>query len=155
MRHKRRILSGLLAEIAFAGLPLLIVLMVLLRYERGDHIWSAPEWAFGAAILFGQALVKFMTGLAHGGKAAHGPVALAITLIIVLGLAPSLLVLTLILMAREGSPVQPAEVATGLCVAQIVWFLAAAATYVMFGAVGEAWREQPQTAVSTVARIDG
>ncbi len=149
MPNKRRILSGLLAEIAFAALPLLIVLMVLLRYDHGKHIWAAPEWAFGAAILFGQALVKFMTGLAHGGKAAHGPVALAITLIIVLGLAPSLLVLTLILMARESAQSQSPEVATGLCVAQIVWFLGGAATYVVFGAVGEAWREKPQPAIKT------
>jgi hypothetical protein len=143
--NRRRTIAGLFAEVSFAALPLLIVLMVLLNYRHGDHIVWSPEWSFGAAILFGQALVKFMTGMAHGGHAAHGPVALAITLIIVLGLAPSLLVLTLILMDLEADPRrQPAD---WLSVLQVVLFLCAAATYLVFGAIGELWRHEEKIAV--------
>jgi hypothetical protein len=136
-----RPLTGLFAEIAFGSLPLLIVLMVLSQYHRGADIIEAPEWSFGAAILFGQALVKFMTGVAHGGRAAHGPVALAVALILVLGLAPSLLTLTLILLAREAVPARQPD--DWLSVLQLVLFGASAMTYFVFGAVGEMWRHQP------------
>src|SRR5262245_26855876 len=115
---RRRVVAGPFAEVSFAPLPLLFVLMVLPNYRPGAHIIWSPEWSFGAAILFGQALVKFMTGMAHGGHAAHGPVALAITLIIVLGLAPSLLVLTLVLMDLEADPRR--EPAGWLSVLQVV-----------------------------------
>lgn len=135
---RRRAFAGLFAEVSFAGLPLLVVLMVLLRYCRGGDVIASPEWSFGAAILFGQAVVKFSTGVAHGGHAAHGPVALAVTLIIVLGLAPSLLVLTLILMDTEAVPER--HPATWLGVMQVVLFTASAVTYCVFGMIGEIWR---------------
>jgi len=134
---RRRVVAGLFAEVTFTALPLLIVFMVLLRYEHGDQIARSPEWSFGAAILFGQALVRFMTGVAHGGRAAHGPVALAVALIIVFGLAPSLLALTLILMDSEATP--PQEPAAWLSVLQVVLFMVGAATYFVFGAIGELW----------------
>jgi hypothetical protein len=143
---RRRVVAGLFAEVSFAALPLLIVLMVLLNYRHGDHIIWSPEWSFGAAILFGQALVKFMTGMAHGGHAAHGPVALAITLIIVLGLAPSLLVLTRVLMDLEADP---RRVPAGwLSMLQVVLFLSGAATYLVFGAIGELWRHEEKPTVA-------
>jgi hypothetical protein len=144
--QRRRVFAGLVAEITFATLPLLVVFIVLLRYDRGGHIASSPEWAFGAAILFGQALVKFMTGLAHGGKAAYGPMSLAAALIIVLGLAPSLLVLTLVLLDLEAAPGQ--EPARPLPAAQVALFLLSAATYFVFGAVGEMWRHRGTVAVA-------
>jgi len=112
--------------------------MVLLRYARGGDVIGSPEWSFGAAILFGQALVKFSTGVAHGGRAAHGPVALAVTLILVLGLAPSLLVLTLILVDTEADPKRDPD--TWLGVMQVVLFIASAVTYCIFGMIGEMWR---------------
>ena len=135
---RRRAFAGLFAEVSFAGLPLLVVLMVLLRYARGGEVIASPEWSFGAAILFGQALVKFSTGVAHGGRAAHGPVALAVTLILVLGLAPSLLVLTLILIDTEADPRRHPE--TWLGATQVVLFTVSAVTYCVFGLIGEIWR---------------
>src|SRR5262245_61927004 len=135
---RRRAIAGLFAEVSFAGLPLLVVLMVLLRYARGGDVIGSPEWSFGAAILFGQALVKFSTGVAHGGRAAHGPVALAVTLILVLGLAPSLLVLTLILIDTEAVPKREPD--RWLGVMQVMLFTASAITYCVFGMIGEMWR---------------
>lgn len=93
------------------------------------------EWAFGAAILFGQALVKFMSGLSRGGAAAAGPVAFATALVIVAGLAPSLLVLTLTLIAHESGQ-SPAR---WLQISHVVLFVTAAAVYLALGTVGEMW----------------
>src|SRR6185295_11488878 len=111
--NRRRVFAGLFAEVSFTTLPLLIMLIVLLNYEHGEHIVQSPEWSFGAAILF--------------------------------GLAPSLLVLTLVLIDMEAIPRR--EPAEWLSVLQVVLFLLGAATYLVFGTVGELWRHHETIAV--------
>ena len=132
-------LAGLVAEVAFAILPLLVVTMVLLRAERSYKVFAAPEWSFGAAILFGQALTKFMVGLARGGDAASGPVALTVALVVVFGLAPSLFVLNAALeMAEAGK-----FLGVGMQASQVVLFSLGAIVYLLLGVVGESWRHLP------------
>src|SRR3712207_7620614 len=67
--ERKGIPAGAAAEVMFAVLPLLVVAMVLLHKEHSTALLASPEWSFGAAILFGQSVVKFMTSLARGGKA--------------------------------------------------------------------------------------
>src|SRR5262245_43996850 len=111
MTERGRVLAGLVAEVCFGVLPLLVVVFVVLHSGHPRAIVASPEWAFGASILFGQGLVKFAVGIGRGGSAATGPVALALALLIVLGLAPSLLVLMMVLESVEAKK----EVATWLC----------------------------------------
>jgi len=136
MSERNRIFSGLAAEVAFAVLPLLVVLFVMIDMNRFPSIFESPEWSFGAAILFGQSLVKFVSGLARSGAAAIGPVALAVSLIVVFGLAPSLLVLTMTLLH---SPEFSGHPGRWLQVLQVVLFCGGAVSYVLLGTVGEAW----------------
>jgi hypothetical protein len=133
---RRQAAASLSAELAFTLLPLLLILMVLFHAGRPADWWSSAEWSFAAAILFGQALVKLMTGLSRGGQAAAGSVALTVALILVFGLAPSLFVLTHVLIANEGAH-QPAF---WLRAAQIVLFVIAALAYLALGIIGETWR---------------
>lgn len=135
MSKRSRIFAGLAAEIVFTILPLLVVLMVLLHAHRATHFFGAPEWAFGAAILFGQTLVKFVSGLARGGSAATGPVALLVALLVVFGLVPSLFVLyiTLEMLVAQHEP------GRWLQISQVVLFLGAVAMYLVLGTVGETW----------------
>jgi hypothetical protein len=138
MTHRARrshILSGLGAEVAFAVLPLLVVLMVLVYTTRPCEFLSSPEWSFGAAILFGQGLVKFVAGLARIGAAAPGPVALVVTLVVLLGLVPSLLVLTMTLNSAETKD----HVESWLRISQVALFLLSAPTYLLLGTLGEEW----------------
>jgi hypothetical protein len=136
-----RILFGLAAEVAFAVLPLLVVLMVLIHSRRSAHLFASPEWSFGTAILFGQALMKFISGLARGGEAATGPVRLIVALVVVFGLAPSLMVLTMTLQSSEAQ-IDPA---IWLQIAQVLLFLAAAIMYLLLGTIGEAWSKNRVT----------
>jgi hypothetical protein len=128
----------LAAEVAFAVLPLLVVLMVLVHARHSTHLFASPEWSFGAAILFGQSLVKFISGLARGGHAATGPVALIVALLVVFGLVPSLIVLTMTLQSSElgGNP------AAWLQICQVAMFIGGAAMYLLLGTIGETWRER-------------
>ena len=69
----------------------------------------SAEWSFGAAILFGQSLVRFVSGLVRGGTAATGSVALVLALLIVFALAPSLLVLYMTLQTTEKTENDPSR----------------------------------------------
>lgn len=133
--NRPRILAGLTAEVAFAVLPLLTLLMVLLYTSHQRHLFASPEWSFGAAILFGQAVVKFVAGLARAGAAAPGPVALVVTLVVVFGLVPSLIVLTMTLHSSEVGTFPN----RGLQVAQVVLFCGGAIIYLLLGVIGEQW----------------
>ena len=133
--ERRRILSGLGAEVTFALLPLLVVLMVMIYAGRFPLLFSSPEWSFGAAILFGQAVVKFVAGLARAGAAAPGPVALVVTLVVVFGLVPSLIILTMLLLSAESLRCP----ALWLEASQILLFFCAAILYLVLGTVGEEW----------------
>jgi hypothetical protein len=137
MKLRAQILSALAAEVAFAVLPLLVVLMVSFHVKHTEGLFSSPEWSFGAAILFGQALVKFVVGLAHEGAAAGGPVALAVAVVVVFGLAPSLVVLSMTLQAVEAKN----DPAAWLQICQVILFLGGAVAYLLLGAVGEEWRK--------------
>jgi hypothetical protein len=132
-----RILSGLAAEVSFAILPLLIVLMVLMYTQHSRHLFASPEWSFGAAILFGQAIVKFVAGLARAGAAAPGPVTLVMTLVVVFGLVPSLLVLTMTLHSSEVGN----ALARWVQICQVILFCGAALMYMLLGTIGEEWGE--------------
>src|SRR5215475_12806633 len=133
MPSRGAIMAGLAAEVSFATLPLVVVVIVLIHIGHGPKILSHPEWSFGASILFGQTLVKFTSGLARRGHAATGPFALAVALIIVFALVPSLLVLTLALQTAEGGLVA----GPWLRAFQLTLFLLSAAAYMVLGAVGE------------------
>jgi hypothetical protein len=142
----RVMLPGLVAEVVFAMLPMLVVSVVLFQLGEPKRILSSPEWSFAASILFGQSVVRFMTGFAHGGRARPGPVALAVTLIIVLGLTPSLMILSAILRADFGGHAtqQPERLIQG---AQMLFFAISAATFLVLSAIGEAWRLREEKAV--------
>ena len=142
MSERTRIALGLFAEVVFAFLPLLVVLMVVFHAQHSSRLFASPEWSFGSAILFGQALAKFISGLAEGGHAATGPVTLMVALVLVFGLAPSLFVLYMTLESWEAGSIA----ALGVQVWQVIFFVAAAIAYVVLGTVGEEW-SKPRTRV--------
>jgi hypothetical protein len=133
-----RMWSGLAAEIMLATLPLLVITFVLLHLKRSSGLFASPEWSFGAAILFGQTLAKFVGGLVSSGKAAPGPVSLILVSMIVFGIVPSLLVLVVTLQATE----EHLEVSYWIRSGQVVLFVAAAASYMILGAVSEKWSSE-------------
>ncbi len=142
LSERGQIISGLVAEVTFTVLPLFVVLIVLFHAEHSYRLFASPEWSFGAAILFGQALVKFMSGLARGGAAATGPVALVITLLIVFGLAPSLLILYMTLQASE----EPTFPSRWLQFWQVMSFCSSVAMYLLLGTIGETWSKSQRIA---------
>jgi hypothetical protein len=90
---------GAVAEVLFIVLPLL-VLGIVLRYKHLQHeILSSAEWSFAAAVLFGQGLVKLVGPVAERGGIHAERVGMYFALILVLGLVPSLVILSLVLLS--------------------------------------------------------
>ncbi|HKD81517.1 MAG TPA: hypothetical protein VKH81_17625 [Candidatus Angelobacter sp.] len=137
MSERPKVVSGLTAEVAFAILPLLVILMVFLTMHNLSSFFASPEWSFGAAILFGQSFIRFVTGLVHGGKAAQGPVALIIAVLLVFGLTPSMVSLVVIL--QSGETHSPLSI--WMQVLQVALFAFASVAYVVLGTVGEEWNK--------------
>jgi hypothetical protein len=126
-----------LPELVFAVLPLVVLALVLAYLRKtGLHILSSPEWAFGSAVLFGQAIVRFVSGLIRSGRADNEMVALVVSLLLVLGLVPALIVLALVLHASEGSH---SEMPHWLIMLQIFQFVGAIIVYLFFGGMGGLW----------------
>jgi hypothetical protein len=82
-------------------------------------------------VFFGQGAVKLISGIvsAKGFSFDKEPIILAIALVIVVGLVPSLLVLTLVLVSEQPS--------RGLAVAQCILFFIGLAVFILFGWLGK------------------
>jgi hypothetical protein len=123
-------LPALIAEFLFVLLPLLVVAMVKTLDATPEKIFFTPEWAFGASVLFGLTIVKFVMGFAAREHSFNWQmVGLLTAIFLVFGLVPSLLVLFSILHESDGS----------LClgIAQIILFVLGGACFIVFGTLGQ------------------
>jgi hypothetical protein len=122
------------AETLFSCLPLVVVLAVLSQAGHARLYWASPEWSFGASILFAQSIVRFVNGLIRaGGRTVGGPVAFTIAIVVVLGLVPSLTVLTMTLQTIESRQF----VSPWLQSFQVLLFVLSIAAYLLLGTVSE------------------
>lgn len=124
---------GVIAELLFVLLPLVVVGIVLLVYRNEGlaALLVSPEWSFLAAILMGQSIVKFVTGMLGNRDLVPERIAATVAAVIVLGLVPSLTVLALILAEKKPGPL--------LVDAQIGLFALSLLAFVFLGGVGHHW----------------
>lgn len=133
-RDKEGTIAALIAEVVFAMLPLLLIVMIFTHTDRHSvlDVFASPEWSFGSSVLFGQTLAKLVSGLSKSGRTRPGAATLVTSLLIVFGLAPALIINAITLQAPEGH-----AVGITLPVIQVLDFLAAAFVYVIIGSVAE------------------
>src|SRR5437868_3723695 len=92
--------ASALAESLFIILPLIVLTIVLLQKGKSVRdLFASPEWSFAGAILMGQTMVKLIYGVYATKRRGVNAEWVAVTVagIIVLGLVPSLIVLSLML----------------------------------------------------------
>lgn len=128
----QRALIGQISELLFALLPFAVVFLVFAYQNKGWEAYlMAPEWAFAAALLFGQTIVKVVQGTLRSGRLIVVPVVgLTISMLIVLGLVPSMVLLALILTANS------APLWVGI--SQVVLAVLASCFFILLGTVSEA-----------------
>lgn len=127
--------AGVTAELMFALLPLLVITIVMSFRNEGWRALTSAEWSFGSAILCGQALVKFVTGLASGSKPRWQRVSFAVAALFVFGVVPALVVLALMIVSEGNTP-------PWLVRMQIVVFVASMIEFFIFGTLGHLWKER-------------
>lgn len=126
--------AGVAAELIFALLPLLVIMIVMIYRKQGARVMPSAEWSFGSAILCGQALVKFVSGLASASRPSWQRVAFAVAALFVFGVVPALIVLVL-MVADEDPP-------TWLVRLQIIVFVTSMIEFFVFGTIGHLWQER-------------
>lgn len=96
--------SILLSEALFIIFPFVVIFIVLFHKGNVKSIFDYPDWALAASILNGQAVIKIVSGAVSADtKSQWQRVSLLVTLLIIFGFVPSLIVLTLILMSKTPS----------------------------------------------------
>lgn len=121
-------------EVVISTLPLVVVLLVMLYIDKPAKLFTKPEWAFGAAIFFGQALVKLLSAMANPHKSVQGPkIVLFAACVLVFGLVPTMLTLVFIIHGAE----QPGGVPIGYQILQTILFSLSAFVYVIVGVATE------------------
>jgi hypothetical protein len=118
------------AEFLFVLVPLIVLAIVYMSGERSIYaVLESPEWAFGASILFGQSVVKLVSGTSRMGATENwGTIVLIVSLVLVFGLMPSLTVLALILSKEPPSNI--------LVIEQLVLFVVGSIAFFILGAMG-------------------
>jgi hypothetical protein len=129
--EKQDLLKGSLAmigELLLTVLPL-IVLTIVERAQGKSwwHVLESPEWSFGASVLFGLSILKFVTGETKMPGAETHRTGFRLVVLISLGLTPSLVTLALVLSMPE--------VPTGLIQFQLVLFIYGALSFFVYGAL--------------------
>ncbi|RJP78601.1 MAG: hypothetical protein C4522_12560 [Desulfobacteraceae bacterium] len=118
-----------ISEFLFIVFPFVVIFIISLYISDTKPFIAKPEWAVAASILFGQSLVKWVSGIAAQKKSAVvSRVAFVVTLVIVCGLLPSIIVLTLLLI----TPSSP----TWLNLTQIALFIIATVVFFLLGGLG-------------------
>lgn len=130
MKLERNLFYVLISEMLFTVLPLIVISIVRSYQCKFELIFYNTEWAMMSIILFGQSIVKFSSGIANSSlKMRWQLVSMIISLIIIFGLIPSIIVLIINLLNDE--------IMFGLHFAQISLFVLSIITFFIVGYLGQ------------------
>jgi len=119
----------LLAEFLFTILPIIVVLIIRLSQSDYSALFYNTEWGFASVIFYGQSIIK----LASGGSATlvvqWERIALGISILLVIGLIPSIVVFCLNFTSTNNS--------FGLYFVQFVELIFSIISFFTIGAVGD------------------
>ncbi len=129
--HRIAAMYAILGDLLFIVLPLVVISIVDVSIGRSLFaIVETPELSFGSAVLFGQTIIKVVSGFAYTKPTGAEQPVFIIALIIVFGLVPSLVVLALLLSVNQ--------IPYGLQLAQACMFALGVIVFLFFGVRGHA-----------------
>lgn len=130
MKLERNLFYVLVSEMLFTTLPLIVIAIVRSYQNQFELIFYNTEWAMMSIILFGQSIVKFSSGVANSNlKFRWQLVSLIMSLIIIFGLVPSIIILIINLL--NPTPL------FSLHLAQIILFIISIITFFIVGYLGQ------------------
>jgi hypothetical protein len=100
IKEEKQVYGYLIGELSFIILPFLVMTLIYLDKNNLDRIFEEPSWSLTAAVLYGQSIIKMIHTVVKasmkGMAIKHYNVGALISLQILLGLVPSLVILSLI-----------------------------------------------------------
>lgn len=130
MKLERNLFYVLISEMLFTVLPLIVISIVRSYQCKFELIFYNTEWAMMSIILFGQSIVKFSSGIANSSlKFRWQLVSMIISLIIIFGLIPSIIILIINLLNDDKM--------FSLHIAQIALFIISILTFFIVGYLGQ------------------
>jgi uncharacterized membrane protein len=129
--HRKAATYAIFGDLLFIVLPLVVISIVDVSVGRSLFaLIESPELSFGSAVLFGQTIIKVVSGFAHSKPSGAEQPVFVVAMIIVFGLVPSLVVLALLLSINP--------VPHGLQIAQAGIFVLGVLAFFIFGVNGHA-----------------
>jgi len=129
LKAKSRAHRLVIGDLVFALLPALVLFLTRLATLKFNDILTRSDWSYVALILFGQALAKFVFGVAENRSTKSSSTIVLITILLfAFGCVPTGVILVLIETSSNKS-----YILIGL---QIFLLLAAIFTYFNIGAIG-------------------
>ncbi|ATG90128.1 hypothetical protein MKLM6_1893 [Methylomonas koyamae] len=129
--HRKAATYAIFGDLLFILLPLVVISIVDVSVGRSLYaLIESPELSFGSAVLFGQTIIKVVSGFAHSKPSGAEQPVFIIAMIIVFGLVPSLVVLALLLSVNP--------IPHGLQMAQAGIFVQGIIVFFNFGVTGHA-----------------
>jgi hypothetical protein len=129
--HRKAATYAIFGDLLFIVLPLVVISIVDVSVGKSlNALIETPELSFGSAVLFGQTIIKVVSGFAHSKPSGAEQPVFVVAMIIVFGLVPSLVVLALLLSINP--------VPYGLQLAQAVIFALGVIVFFIFGVTGNA-----------------
>jgi hypothetical protein len=85
-----------IGEISFIFLPFIVMIIIFSFKENLGNILNQPEWSLAASVMFGQSIIKLIYSIRKSRGVYFYRLGAVISLLVILGLVPSLTVLSLI-----------------------------------------------------------
>ena len=126
----RRGRNEAVAELLFIALPILLTVFVLSLRARLSEVASSPEWAFAAAIMAGQCVVRLAVASSNAARTDAAALQLVAALLLVL-YGGSVAILLTILLLDGDCPVWVSFLQLGV-------FVICACAFVVFSALARA-----------------
>ncbi len=132
-------LAGAIGEWLFAMLPIIVIMIVMAHLEKLSLMAHSPEWSFGAAVLAGQTIARFVAGIHYAGKISLDRVLLGISVIIVGIVVPANIILVLVILSIES---ESRHVSDLLSVMQILLFCISSIAFVLVTTFSHLWAKR-------------
>jgi hypothetical protein len=134
--------AGAIAEWLFAIVPLIVLSIVLSHLQHGGDVLESAEWSFGASVLAGQGVVRFVSGLVKGQDLSVDRVLLGVSAALVFVVVPANIVLALVLMNKEEDPTK--HLSSLMVTGQVSLFVVASLLFIVAASFGHLWARRSE-----------
>lgn len=129
LKCEKKINITSIVELIFTFLPVMILIMIkIITTEFNFYdIIARSDFSFLAMILYSQTLIKLFSGLIINENKKDYSLLLIVTLVLTIGLIPSIIYLVLI---------ETGNISIIICILQLIWLIGSTIIFLLFGRFG-------------------